>query len=101
MKLPRRRLLQLAASAAALPTVPGRAWAEAYPTRPVRWIIPFSPGGGADIVSRVITSWLADRLGEPVIIESKPGGGTNIGAPQGDMMQNSVWRYAQADPRGV
>src|SRR5262245_44755190 len=80
MKLPRRRFLQLAASAAAAPAVPPVAWGHAYPTRPVRWIIPFSPGGGADIVSRVMTSWLADRLGQPVIIESKPGGGTNIGA---------------------
>jgi tripartite-type tricarboxylate transporter receptor subunit TctC len=79
MKLPRRRFLHLAASAAAVPTVPRVAWGRAYPTRPVRWIIPFPPGGGADIVSRTMAAWLSDRPGQPIIIESKPGGGTNIG----------------------
>jgi tripartite-type tricarboxylate transporter receptor subunit TctC len=79
MKLPRRTFLHLAVGAAALPAIPRLAWAQAYPTRPVRWIIPFPPGGGADIVSRIMGSWLSDRLGQPIIIESKPGGGTNIG----------------------
>jgi len=79
MKLPRRNFLHLAACAAALPAVSRVAWAQAYPTRPVRWIIPFPPGGGADTVSRIMGSWLSDRLGQPIIIESKPGGGTNIG----------------------
>src|SRR5262249_5782216 len=71
--------LHLAAGAAALPGVARFAWAQTYPTRPVRWIIPFPPGGGADIVSRIMAAWLSDRLGQPIIIESKPGGGTNIG----------------------
>jgi tripartite-type tricarboxylate transporter receptor subunit TctC len=80
MKLPhRRQFLHLAAGAAALPVVWRVASALDYPSRPVRWIIPFPPGGGADIVSRIMGSWLSDRLGQPVIIESKPGGGTNIG----------------------
>ena len=79
MKLPRRTFLHLAVGAAALPAISRLAWAQAYPTRPVRWIIPFPPGGGADIVSRIMGSWLSDRLGQPIIIESKPGGGTNIG----------------------
>jgi len=79
MKLPRRTFLHLAAGAAALPGVARFAWAQTYPTRPVRWIIPFPPGGGADIVSRIMAAWLSDRLGQPIIIESKPGGGTNIG----------------------
>src|SRR5262252_2297916 len=79
MKLPRRTFLHLAAGAAAVPGVARIARAQAYPTRPVRWIIPFPPGGGADIVSRIMASWLSDRLGQPIIIESKPGGGTNIG----------------------
>jgi len=79
MKLPRRTFLHLAAGAAAVPGVARFAWAQTYPTRPVRWIIPFPPGGGADIVSRIMASWLSDRLGQPIIIESKPGGGTNIG----------------------
>jgi tripartite-type tricarboxylate transporter receptor subunit TctC len=79
MKLPRRKFLHLAAVAAALPAVSRIARAQAYPSRPVRWIIPFAPGGGADIVSRIMGSWLSERLGQPIIIESKPGGGTNIG----------------------
>jgi tripartite-type tricarboxylate transporter receptor subunit TctC len=79
MKLPRRDFLHLAAGAAALPALPRIARAQAYPSRPVRWIIPFPPGGGADIVSRIMGSWLSDRLGQSIIIESKPGGGTNIG----------------------
>jgi tripartite-type tricarboxylate transporter receptor subunit TctC len=79
MSLPRRRFLHLAVGAAALPGVSRIALAQAYPSRPVRWIIPFPPGGGADTVSRIMGSWLSDRLGQPIIIESKPGGGTNIG----------------------
>ena len=79
MKLPRRKFLYLAAGAAARPGVSRSAWAQAYPTRPVRWIIPFPPGGGADSVSQIMGSWLSDKLGQPIIIESKPGGAANIG----------------------
>src|SRR6266487_1467212 len=79
MKLPRRRFLQLAAGAAALPAVRRFAWAQAYPTRPVRWIVGFSPGGSADIHARLIAQWLSERLGQQFIIENRPGGGTNIG----------------------
>ena len=79
MKLPhRRQLLHLAAAAAALPAVSRIAWAQAYPSRPLRWIVGFPPGGGADTVARIAGQWLSDRLGQPVIIENKPGGGTNI-----------------------
>src|SRR5262245_57249924 len=78
MKLPRRNFLHLAAGAAALPVVSRIAWAQAYPTRPVRWIVGFPPGGGADTVARIAGQWLSDRLGQPVIIENKPGAGTNI-----------------------
>src|SRR5262245_19070666 len=78
MKLPRRTFLHLAAGAAALPAVTRIAQAQAYPTRPVRWIVGFPPGGGADTVARIAGRWLSDRLGQPVIIENKPGGGTNI-----------------------
>jgi tripartite-type tricarboxylate transporter receptor subunit TctC len=78
MKLPRRNFLHLAAGAAALPVMPRLAWAQAYPTRPVRWIVGFPPGGGADTVARIAGQWLSDRLGQPVIIENKPGGGTNL-----------------------
>jgi len=78
MKLPRRKFLHLATGAAALPAVSRFAWAQTYPSRPVRWIVGFPPGGGADITARIIGQWLSERLGQPVIIENKPGGGTNI-----------------------
>jgi tripartite-type tricarboxylate transporter receptor subunit TctC len=79
MKLPhRRRFLHLAASAAALPAVSRMARAQSYPTRPVRWIVGFSPGGSADIHARLIAQWLSERLGQQFIIENRPGAGTNI-----------------------
>jgi tripartite-type tricarboxylate transporter receptor subunit TctC len=78
MKLPRRQFLHLAARAAALPAVSRVARAQGYPARPLRWIVGFPPGGGADTVARIAGQWLSDRLGQPVIIENKPGGGTNI-----------------------
>jgi len=79
MKLPQRRqFLQLATGAAALPAVPRFAWAQPYPTRPVRWIIGFTSGGTTDIVSRLVGQRLSEQLGQPFIIESRPGAGTNI-----------------------
>ena len=78
MGLPRRRFLHLIASAAALPTASRFALAQAYPARPVRWIIGFSPGGTTDIISRVVVQHLAEQLGQPFVIESRPGAGTNI-----------------------
>jgi tripartite-type tricarboxylate transporter receptor subunit TctC len=78
MKLPRRQLLHLAAGAAALPVVSRIARAQAYPTRPVRLIIGYPPGGASDITARLMGQWLSERLGQPFIIESRPGGGTNI-----------------------
>ena len=79
MKLPRRRFLHLAAGAAALPAVSRNAWAQAYPTRPVHLIVPFAPAGGADTIARLMGQWLSERLGQPFIIENRPGGGANIG----------------------
>jgi tripartite-type tricarboxylate transporter receptor subunit TctC len=79
MKLPRRNFLQLAASAAALPAVSRFAWAQAYPTRPVRVIVPSAPGGATDIVARLMGQWLSERLGQPFVIENRPGAGNNIG----------------------
>jgi tripartite-type tricarboxylate transporter receptor subunit TctC len=80
MKLPRRKFLHLAAGAAALPTVSRLAWAQAaYPTRPVRIIIGFPPGGPSDLAARLIGQWLSDRLGQPFIIENRPGASSNIG----------------------
>src|SRR5947208_15989724 len=78
MKLPRRQFLHLAAAAAALPAVCRTASAQAYPTKPIRWIIGFPPGGGADTVARIMEPWLSRRLGQPVIIENRPGASTNI-----------------------
>lgn len=76
-KLPRRDLLRLAAGAAALPVV-SKARAEDYPARPVRIVIGFPPGGSTDVVARLIADWLSQRLGQPFIVENRPGAGTNI-----------------------
>jgi len=79
MKLPRRRFLHLAAGAAALPALSRMAWAQAYPTRPVRWVLTTTPGGPADILARLMGQWLSERLGQPFVVENRPGGSTNIG----------------------
>ena len=78
MKLPRRQFLHLAAGAAALPAVSRFAWAQAYPSRPVRIVVGFAAGGGADIVARLMGQWLSERLGQPFVIENRPGAGSNI-----------------------
>jgi tripartite-type tricarboxylate transporter receptor subunit TctC len=79
MKLPRRNFLHLAAGAAALPVIPRIAWAQAYPARPVRIIVPIAPAGSADIVARLIGQWLSERLGQQFVIDNRPGSGGNIG----------------------
>jgi Tripartite tricarboxylate transporter family receptor len=79
MKLPhRRQFLHLAAGAAALPAVSRFARAQAYPSRPVRWIVGFPAGGGSDVLARLVAQWLPERLGQPFVIENRPGAGTNI-----------------------
>jgi tripartite-type tricarboxylate transporter receptor subunit TctC len=78
MKLPRRNFLHLAAGAAALPAMSCFAWAQAYPTRPVRLLVGFSAGGNADTIARPMGQWLSERLGQPFVIENRPGAGTNI-----------------------
>jgi tripartite-type tricarboxylate transporter receptor subunit TctC len=78
MKLPRRTFLHLAAGAAALPAVARIAWAQTYPSRPVRIVVGLAPGGANDIIARLMGQWLSERLGQPFIIENRPGAATNI-----------------------
>ena len=80
MKLGRRRFLQLTAGAVAWPAVPRAAKAQTYPARPIHLVVGFPAGSSTDISARIMGPWLAERLGQPVIIENKPGAGTNIAA---------------------
>jgi tripartite-type tricarboxylate transporter receptor subunit TctC len=79
MKLPRRTFLHLAAGAAALPVVSRIAMAQAYPSRPVRLVVPFGSAGATDITARLVGQWLSERLGQQFIIENRPGAGGNVG----------------------
>ena len=79
MKLPRRKFLHLAASAATLPAVSRFAFAQSYPTRPVHWIVSFAAGGANDIVARIVGQYLSDHLGQQFIIENRSGAGGNVG----------------------
>src|SRR5262245_39822246 len=80
MKLRRRNFLRLAAGAAALQAISRSAKAEAYPSRPGRLGVAFAAGGASDIYARLMGQWLSDRLGQPFVIENRPGAGSNIGA---------------------
>jgi tripartite-type tricarboxylate transporter receptor subunit TctC len=80
MKLPRRQFLHLAAGAAALPALSCLAWAQTYPARSVRLIVGFPAGSGIDIAARLMGQSLSERLGQPVVIENRPGAGGNVGA---------------------
>ena len=82
MKLPRRKFLHLAAGAAALPTTARVARAQAYPARPVRIIVTFAAGSANDVHSRLFGQLLSERLGQPFIVENRPGGGGNLGAAE-------------------
>src|SRR5262249_5373833 len=78
LKLPRRAFLRLAAGAAALPAVSRITWAQTYPSRPVHWIVGFTPAGGNDIVARLMGQWLSERLGQPLVIQNRPGARADI-----------------------
>jgi tripartite-type tricarboxylate transporter receptor subunit TctC len=80
LKLPRRKFLHLAAGAAAIPAFPRIASAFDYPTRPVHIIVGFAPGGATDIAARLIGQWLSERLGQPFLVENRPGASTNVAA---------------------
>ena len=78
MKLPRRRFLQLAGAAGAFHALPRRAAAQAWPNRPLRWVVGYPAGGSTDLAVRIMGQWLSERLGQPVIVENRPGAGTNL-----------------------
>jgi tripartite-type tricarboxylate transporter receptor subunit TctC len=78
MKLPRRQFLHLATGAAALPAVSRIASAQTYPTRPLRWIVGFPPGGAADTVARIVGQRPSEQMGQPLVIENRPGAGGSI-----------------------
>ena len=86
MKAPRRKFLRLAASAAALPVVPRIAWAQAsaqgYPSRPVRFVVGFAPGGGGDLATRLMAQWLSERLGQQFVVENRVGASSNLATEQ-------------------
>jgi tripartite-type tricarboxylate transporter receptor subunit TctC len=79
MRLPRRQFLRLAAGAVALPAVSQFATAQTYPTRQVRMIAPFPPGGVVDLFGRLLAQWLSERFGQPFVVENRAGAGGNIG----------------------
>jgi tripartite-type tricarboxylate transporter receptor subunit TctC len=79
MNLFRRRFLQLAAGAVALPAVSRRARADAYPSRPVRWVVCFAAGGPNDVTARLVGQYLSERLGQNFVIENRVGAGGNVG----------------------
>ena len=79
MKLPRRTFLQLAISTGALPAVGQKAWAQAYPARAVRVVVPVAAGGANDVTARIISQWLSERLGQQFFVENRPGAAGNVG----------------------
>src|SRR5262245_22578916 len=79
MTLVRREFLRLAAVTVAAPALSRSGWAQTYPSRPVRLVVPYAAGGTGDILARLTGQWLTERLGQPIVIENRPGAGSNIG----------------------
>jgi tripartite-type tricarboxylate transporter receptor subunit TctC len=79
MKFPRRKFLYLAASAAALPAVSQITFAQSYPSRAIRWVVPYPPGGPADILARLVGQSLSESVGVPVVVDNRPGASGNLG----------------------
>ena len=107
MKLPRRQFLHLAAGAAAVPAVPRFAWAQAYPTRPIRIVVGLAAGSTPDITARLMAQSLSERLRQPIIIDNRPGAGTNIGLSPAQSMHRArgcapwtTWSRPALDPDG-
>ena len=92
-KFQRRQFLQLVAGAAALPAASSIANAQAYPSRPVRLVIGYTPGGSADLTARLMGQWLSEKLGQSFVIENRPGGGTNIATEQGLRATRCFWSH--------
>jgi tripartite-type tricarboxylate transporter receptor subunit TctC len=90
MTCSRRAVLQFAAGAVASPSFPLIAHAQSYPTRPIRWMVPFPPGGATDVVARVVSQWLSERLGQPVVIENRGGAGGNIACSRSSMRRRTA-----------
>lgn len=98
MKILRRKFLYLAAGAATLPVLPRVAAALDYPTRPVHWIVGYAPGGGQDIAARLMAQWLSVRLGQPFIIENRPGAGSNLATELVVRARPDGYTLLQANP---
>jgi tripartite-type tricarboxylate transporter receptor subunit TctC len=81
-KLARRQFLRLASASALAPISPRAVWAQAYPSRPIKFIVPFPAGGTTDLLARILSQPLAEKLGQQIVVENKPGGGTNIAMSQ-------------------
>ena len=79
MRFRRRQVLQMGAAVVILPAFAERTEAQTYPSKPVHVIVPFAPGGNTDLIARLVGQWLSDHLGQPFIIENRPGGGTSVG----------------------
>src|SRR5258707_12133391 len=82
MKSARRTFLRLAAAAAALPAAPRVAWVQSYPSRPVRFVVGFAPGGGGDLATRLMAQWLSERLGQQFVVENRVGASSNLATEQ-------------------